>query len=127
MGKGSTPIQSQLGGGVVTQSNPDRGIPPSSPNGGGGGFSPSSPNRDTPPSQEGWGIPIGKDGGIKWKDGVPLPHIGKDGVPSPSGTWPGYPPPGPTRGEETDIPRNITFPRTSYAGGKKGSRAATKF
>ena len=62
----------------------------------------------------GWGTPPGQT----W-DGVPPPGQTWDGVPPPARPGMGYPPPPASVDRHTDSCQNITFPRTTYAGGKK--------
>ena len=73
------------------------------------GYYPPSPTIQTwdgVPPQQTWG-------------GVPPHHQTWDEVPPHHQTWDGVPPPQPMVNRQTFPSINITFPRTTYAGGKK--------
>ena len=81
----------------------------------------------TPSSHGGGGYPIHSCGGggypiqSWWGDGVPPPsRPGKRYPPPTIHTWDGVPPPPPPMVNRQTFPSiNITFPRTTYAGGNK--------
>ena len=121
---GEYPIQLWWEGGYPIQSCGGylRYPPPSRPGQGYPGYSPTIQTWDGVPPHHpdlGWGTPspsrpgMGYPPTIQTWDGVPPPPT----IP-PSRPGTGYPPP-PTNGEQTFQSINITFPRTTYAGGKK--------